>query len=144
MEAGGTSEERANARARHVPNIAPIFRNRDFRTAFATASGRVESHTIVVALPDDPMSYVFGRLADADNAAVLVCPKDGQYLVAMLWPASAARVEVAREDDRVSPVNDLSDVGMFFTYLTTVRTAVISRVTAQIFDSAEVLQPACG
>jgi hypothetical protein len=126
---------REDARARLVPAIAQMVGTRDFRATFAAATGRSDEHTIIVALPDDRMGYVFDRIRDAQGcAAVLVAPCGDEYEIAEMWPASDARVAVAAEDDSLTPVDDECEVSFFFEYLHQAGTVVVSRITARLID----------
>jgi hypothetical protein len=125
---------RAQLRARTVPAVAPLARSRDFRSAFATAGERQQ--TIISVLPDDTVGYVLDRLDEAGGSGVLVLLADEALRIASLAPASAseARMVVAAEDGRATPVHQDSQVDMFFDYLERVGTAVVRRVAARLVD----------
>jgi hypothetical protein len=58
----------------------------------------------------------------------------GAFHIAVLLPASPARIAVAEEDDTVTPLHDNCQVGMFFDYLEQVGTAVVERVAAKLVN----------
>ena len=123
---------RAQLRARTVPAVARLARSRDFRSVFATAGER--QRTIISVLPDDTVGYVLDRLDEAGGSGVLVLLTDEVLRIALLAPASEARMVVAAEDDRATPVHQDSQVDMFFDYLERVGTAVVRRVAARLVD----------
>ncbi len=123
---------RAQLRARTVPAIARLARSRDFRSAFATAGERQQ--TIISVLPDDTMGYVLDRLDEAGGSGVLVLLTGEALRIASLAPASEARMAVAAEDDRMTPVHQDSRVDMFLDYLERVDTAVVRRTAARLID----------
>lgn len=123
---------RAQLRARTVPAVARLARSRDFRSAFAKAGERQQ--TIISVLPDDTVGYVLDRLDEAGGSGVLVLLTDEVLRIASLAPASEARMVVAAEDDRATPVQQDSQVDMFFDYLERVGTAVVRRVAARLVD----------
>jgi hypothetical protein len=135
-----SKREREQQRAALVPPIAKALRARDFRSEISKALGSHDRHVIIVSLPDDSVGYVFDKLHDAGGAAVVVMPRADHYEIAFLAPASAARMEVALEDDTYTPVSRDSDVGMLFVYLGTVKSAVVSCVRAHLSDAIQ--QPA--
>jgi hypothetical protein len=98
------------------------------------------SEAIIVALPDDTMGYVFDRLRDAGGAAALaVLDGDQVWSIAIMWPASAARREVAREDDSVTQIHRNSRADMFMAYLERTRTVVVVQyVAARLVDQGEL------
>ena len=136
-----TREElRAQARARTIPEVARLVRSRDFRSAFVQLTDS-RQQTIISVLPDDTMGYVLDRLREAGGTAILVLLTELAYYIAVLLPASDARLAVAEEDDSITEVHVNSQVDMFFEYLTKRQTAVIRRVAAKLVDHSP-LQPA--
>jgi hypothetical protein len=125
-----------------VPALAKLARSRGFRTSLARRTGADQPQTIIVALPDDSMGYVFDRLGEAGCVGALALLKGEEASqIAILWPASPARVAVAEEDDSIAQIHLDSPVGMFFDYLERVRTTVVvRRVAAQLVDDAGDLQ----
>ena len=129
-------------RARAVPGLAKLARSRDFRTSLAKISGSDHAQTIIVALPDDTMGYVFDHLREAGGVAALALVRDSDVAeLAICWPASPARVAVAEEDDSLAHIHRDSPVEMFFDYLAKVHTAVVHCVAAQLVDQ-DKLRPA--
>ncbi|WP_344029476.1 hypothetical protein [Pseudonocardia kongjuensis] len=96
------------------------------------------SLTVIPALPEDRMSYVFGRLRTFENRAVVAMPCDNEdgYEFGLFWPATAERVVVAEEDDTITMVHEESTVEMFFEYLQTAHTIVIEKVAARFLCGA--------
>lgn len=125
---------REQLRARAVPVISRLARSRDFRSSFAELTSEPHDQTIIPALPDDTVSYVLDRLREAGGTAVLVMLAEQRFQIAVLLPASAARIAVAEEDDTVTPVHEDCHVDMFFDYLTQVGTAIVKRVAAKLVD----------
>ncbi len=123
---------RAQLRAHTIPAVARLARSRDFRATFAPEGNRRQ--TIISVLPDDTVGYVLDHLDEAGGSAVLVLLTDETLRLATLTPASAARLAVAVEDDRVSAVHEDSRVDMFFDYLDRVGTAVVRRTAARLVD----------
>lgn len=140
MNGGVIVATRDEQRAMLVPEVARRLRGRDFRTDFTQCFGTAARHTIIAALPDDPMGYVFGRLTDAGGSAVLAMPVGDQLEIALLFPSSPARTQVATEDDTLAEIHDDSEVAMLFQYLRTVGTAVVCKVAARLVAD-EGLQP---
>lgn len=135
-------DDRASLRAALVPRIAALTRTVDFRTSLSVRlSGQAQ--TIIVALPDDRMSYVFDRLRDAGGSGVVVVPtSEDNFDLARVWPASAERLIVAAEDDALAQVNEDVHVAMFITLLkSTGGPVVFERLAARLVDQGE-LQPA--
>jgi hypothetical protein len=64
--------------------------------------------------------------------------RDGAWEIALMWPASAARLEVAEEDDAVSQIHEHSRADMFFEYLARVGTTVVQQVAAQLVDQGQL------
>jgi hypothetical protein len=89
---------------------------------------------IIPALPDDTVGYVLDRLREAGGMAVLVMLAEQGFQIAVLLPASPARIAVAEEDDTVIPVHEDCHVDMFFDYLAQVGTAIVKRVAAKFVD----------
>jgi hypothetical protein len=116
-----------------------MMRSRDFRASLREAVGTTEQHVIIV-LPDDHMGYVFQRLHRA-GSAVLVMPSGGSFVMAVLTPASAARQQVAAEDDSLTEVHDQIEVGMLFGYLRGVPGAVVCRALAARLLCGPEVQP---
>lgn len=131
MSGGRIVATRAQLRARTVPVVARLARSRDFRSAFAAAGNR---QTIISVLPDDTVGYVLDRVDEAGGSAVLVLLTDEALRIATLGPESAARLDVAAADDRVSAVREDSRVDMFFRYLEWEGSVVVRRVAAQLVD----------
>lgn len=130
---------REDLRARLVPGIARLARSRDFRTPLGRLTDGARTQTIIVVLPDDHMGYIFDRLRDAGGFATVAMPRgDGAWEIAVMWPASAARLAVAEEDDTVSQIHEHSRADMFFDYLARVRTTVVQCVAAQLVDQGEL------
>ncbi|MGH3826155.1 MAG: hypothetical protein ACRDQX_03125 [Pseudonocardiaceae bacterium] len=127
-------DTREQRRARTVPAIARLARSRDFRSTFAEVANAPGDQTIIPALPDDTVGYVLDRLRDAGGTAVLVLMTEQTFRIAVLLPASDARIAVAAEDDTVTPVHEDCQVDMFFDYLAQVGTAIIKRVAAKLVD----------
>ncbi|MGB6163609.1 MAG: hypothetical protein WBF75_13760 [Pseudonocardiaceae bacterium] len=125
---------REQLRARAVPVISRLARSRDFRSAFAELTNEPYEQTIILALPDDTVGYVLDRIREAGGTAVLVLLTEQRLQIAVLLPASPARIAVAEEDDTVTPVHEDCHVDMFFDYLEDVGTAVIQRVAAKLVD----------
>jgi hypothetical protein len=126
-------------RARAVPGLAKLVRSRDFRTSLAKAAGDDHVQTIIVALPDDTMGYVFDHLHEAGSIGALALVKDGQVSrLAIFWPATPARVAVAEEDDSLAQIHRDSPVEIFFAYLARVHTAVVHCVTARLVDQGDL------
>jgi hypothetical protein len=129
---------REQLRARAVPVISRLARSRDFRSAFAELTNEPYDQTIIPALPDDTVGYVLDRLREAGGTAVLVLLTEQRLeqrlQIAVLLPASPARIAVAEEDDTVTPVHEDCHVDMFFDYLADVGTAIIKRVAAKLID----------
>jgi len=99
---------------------------RDFRTSLVRVTGADHAQTIIVALPDDSMGYVFDRLWEAGRVGALALLRGEQVSrIAILWPASPARVAVAEEDDSITQIHLDSPVGMCFDYLERIRTMVV-------------------
>jgi hypothetical protein len=130
---------REAARARLFPAAARALRARDFRTTFGEHSNERQHHSIILALPDDTMKYVFDRLAESDCRAVVVMARGESFDLALVSPASPARVEVAIEDDALSPVHENSDVAMFFEYLRLQKTVVVQRISARFIDESDTV-----
>ncbi len=127
--------ERAAERARVVPRASRLLRSADFRHTITQALKTPGEHTTIIALPDDTMGYVFDRLEEAGCRAVLISPHGESFLVALLWPATRARVEVAEEDDSLAAINDQVNVEFFFEYLQQQPgTVVARRVAARLVD----------
>jgi hypothetical protein len=134
-------DTREDRRARAVPGLAKLVRSRDFRTSLAKTTGTGNAQTIIVVLPDDTMGYVFDRLRDAGSVGALaLIESDEVSQLAIFWPATPARVAVAKEDDSMAHIHRASPVGMFFDYLERVHTTVVQCVTAQLVDRGD-LQP---
>src|SRR5947209_364711 len=132
MSGGRTVENKDKRRARTLPAIARLARSRDFRSTFAEVFDESHAQTIIPALPDDTVSYVLDRLQEAAGGkAVLVMLVEGEFHIAVLLPASPARIAVAEEDDTVTPLHENCHVDMFFDYLACVGTTVIKRVAAK-------------
>ncbi|MGH3869074.1 MAG: hypothetical protein ACRDQ4_23765 [Pseudonocardiaceae bacterium] len=125
---------REQLRARAVPVISRLARSRDFRSAFAELTNEPYDQTIIPTLPDDTVGYVLDRLREAGGTAVLVLLTEQRLQIAVLLPASPARIAVAEEDDTVTPVHEDCHVDMFFAYLEDVGTAIIKRVAAKLVD----------
>ena len=126
-------------RARAVPGLAKLARSRDFRTSLARVTGADHVQTIIVVLPDDTMGYVFDRLREAGGVGALALLEGEEVSkIAMLWPASPARVEVAREDDSIAKIHRDSPVEMFFDLLERVHTTVVQCVAAQLVDQGKL------
>ena len=125
-----------------VPGLARLLRARDFRSMIVETTGRSDRHTVIVGLPEDEIGYVFDRLADSGGVGVIATPSvAGGYLLAIVWPASPARLAVAAEDDKIATVDDRSTVGLFFDYLREAGQVVVGRqVTARLVDQR---QPDC-
>ncbi len=126
--------DREDQRAKLVPRAARALRSRDWRSTLTKAAGQSDRHTVVVALPDDPMGYVLARLDEAGGAGVVALERGEDLELAVLWPASPARAQVAAEDDTLAVVHDDSPVSMFFDLLRIDGMAVVSRHAARIID----------
>ncbi len=85
-------ESREQQRARHFPGLARLPQAPDFRSTFTEMIGESRSHTIVIALPDDTMGYVFARLREADYRGVAALAQEGPVTLAVIGPASPAQV----------------------------------------------------
>lgn len=127
-------ENKDKRRAHTLPAIARLARSRDFRAAFAEVFDKAHAQAIIPALPDDTISYVLDRLQESGGKAVLVMLTEGAFRIAVLLPASPARIAVAVEDDTVTPLHEDCHVDMFFDYLACVGTTVIERVAAKLVD----------
>lgn len=125
---------REQLRARAVPVISRLARSRDFRSSFAELTNEPYDQMIIPALPDDTVGYVLDRLREAGGMAVLVMLAEQGFQIAVLLPASPARIAVAEEDDTVIPVHEDCHVDMFFDYLAQVGTAIVKRVAAKFVD----------
>jgi hypothetical protein len=130
-----TGEEQ---RARLVPTLAKLLRNRDFRIAMAKAADEEHGFTIIPVLPDDRMSYVFRRLREADDRGIVATFDGGKWDLAILWPASSARVTVAREDDSIAQIHCDSEVSMFFGYLKQRETVVVEELAARLMPRGQL------
>lgn len=95
--------------------------------------------TVIPALPDDTMGYVFDRLADAGGRGVVAMSSSDSFDLAVLWPATQARVTVALEDDQIAPVHRDSHVRMLFQHLHDVRSAVIWEVAVELMPRDDLL-----
>lgn len=133
---------REHRRAQLVPQVARALRSQDYRVSFSQAFGHADRHVIIVALPDDKVGYVFDQLEAADGFAVLAMPRRERLELAMLYPASSARLQVAAEDDSIAEVHEQSEVSMLFDYLRQVHSAVVCRVAARLIDQ-RVPEPVC-
>lgn len=134
--------DRQQRRALTIPAIARVTRSRDFRSSLATSGGDPRKQTMIALLPDDTVGYMLDRAAEAGGAVVAaMLTDDGACSIAVLSPASEARLALAEEDDAVTDLNDDIHVAMFFDYLASLRTvAVVRRVAARLV-STEPLQP---
>jgi hypothetical protein len=123
---------REDRRAEFFPTAARLSRSRDVRTAFVSVTGAQGLQTVIIALPDDRMGYVFDQLRDAGGAAALVLaePRDKPVRMAFMWPPSPARRAVAAEEGTVSQIHEDSPVGLFFDYLEHVRSVVVQPCVA--------------
>lgn len=75
------------------------------------------------------------------TAVVAMAADDGTCKIAALWPASEARLAVAKEGDTITDVHEGTHVDMFFDYLTHIgTTAVVRRSTARLVSTGP-LQP---
>ena len=129
---------REDRRAEAVPGVARLVRSRDFRTSLARVTGESNAQTIVVALPDDRVGYIFDRVREAGGVAA-VAMVDGQVCkIAIMFPASAARVAVAEEDDSLSQIHPDSRIDMFFDYLEIATIVVVRCVAARLIDRGEL------
>lgn len=133
-------DSREQRRAQLVPALAKITRARDFRASLSEAMDADSNLTIIPVLPDDRMEYMFARLHEADDRAVVAMPVGDQWDIATAWPASRARVTVAREDDSVAQIHSDSEVSMFFGYLMQRDTVVVEEIAARLMprDNAQV------
>ena len=85
------------------------------------------------------MGYVFDHLHGAGSIGALALVKEDQVVrLAVFWPATPARVAVAKEDDNLAQIHRDSPVEMFFAYLSRVHTAVVQCVTAQLVDQDDL------
>jgi hypothetical protein len=129
-----------------VPRFARLLRGRDYRAIIAQVTGISDRHTIVVALPNDTMGYVFARLGESGGRGVVALGKDGSTELAVVGPTSPARLKVAQEDDSLVIVHPDISVDMFFACLRAHRVLVIesSRTdheadrTAHMIDDLEL------
>jgi hypothetical protein len=139
-------DAREQQRALTVPAIARVTSSRDFRTQLAEClPGSATAQTIIPTLPDDTMSYVWERLVEAGGSAVLALLDKGTLTLAVLSPASAARVALALEEDSDLSVSDDAPVDFFLYCLAQSRgSAVISRVAARLVPVDEVPTPSLG
>lgn len=125
--------DRTSLRSLLVPGAARMLRSRDFRTVLQAADGS-RDHVVIVALDDDPMSYVFERFREAPgSSAVLFTANRDCARLATMRPTGKG----TPDDDPVL-VDDHSTVGMFFTYLAAVKTATVCRVTAQFVSGGDM------
>ena len=132
----GTREQQ---RAQLVPELARMTRTRDFRASFAKAAGPGNTLTVIPVLADDTMGYVFDRLAEAEQRAVVALCAGDEWVLAMTWPASSARVTVAEEDDSVAHIHRDSEVSMFFEYLKQHReTVVVRHIAAKLIPGNDL------
>jgi hypothetical protein len=67
---GRTVATRDEEHARHVARYARLLRVRGYRETVAKVTGSKDRHTIVLALPDDTMGYVFARLRECGGRGV--------------------------------------------------------------------------
>lgn len=130
---------REDRRAALAPAAARMMRSRDFRVSLREAVGGPEQHVIIV-LPDDPMAYVFDHLRQVASA-VLVLPSGEGFEMAVLAPASPARLQVAAEDDSLMEVHERTEVGMLFDYLREAPGAVVCRALAARLLCSPEAQP---
>lgn len=121
------------ARMATLPVIARLTRSRDYCKAFEAALGS-RWQPIISALPDDPIGYVLDLLDDEGGSAILAMLVDDVVRLAVLLPASRARLEVAAEDDRVAEVHRDSRVDMFFELLDQGGPLVVRQVAARLMD----------
>jgi hypothetical protein len=132
-----------------VPRFARLLRGRDYRDIIAQVTGSRDRHTIVVALPDDTMGYVFARLRESGGRGVVALGKDGSTELAVVGPTSTARLKVAQEDDSLAVVHHDVSVDMFFACLRAQRVLVIESPragheadrTAHMIDDLELTTP---
>jgi hypothetical protein len=88
------------------------------------------------------MGYVWKHLDGAGQCAVLALLDAGKLTMAVLTPASDARVAIAREEDSELTVPDGTTVEMFLEYLRMHRGyVVISRLAARLVPGDEVALP---
>jgi hypothetical protein len=139
MRGGLTVATREQRRAEHFPRIAKMLRAHDFRSAFSDFTGVADHHTIVIALPDDNMAYVFGRLSEARCRGMVALAKEGPVEWAAFWPASRAQVADAKRRDDVVVIDDDSTVDMFFECLRIERTMIIkAKLAAKMIENPEI------
>jgi hypothetical protein len=129
---------REQRRAQTIPAVARLARSRDFRSTFAEVAAEPGKQTIISALPDDTLDYVFDRLRDAGGTAILVLLTNQTFHIATLQPASEARLEVAKEDGRVIEVHETCRVDMFFHCLEVLGATVVERVAAKLVNHGPV------
>lgn len=123
---------RARQRAHLIPDVARLLRRHDFRVDAAEFLGR-EHQYIIVALEDDRVGYVFDQLEQAPaGSGLVVMPHGPSWAMAILCPASPARIEVAEEDDVCADVHEDTEVSMLFEYLHRVDCAVVRRISARL------------
>ena len=120
-----------------LPAVARLTCSLDYCRAFAAILGS-RNQTIITTLPDDTLGYVFGLLDDAGGSAILAMLRDDVVHLAALVPASPARREVAREDDRVFELHRDARVDMFFDLLAQGGPLVVEQTSARLVDQGAV------
>jgi hypothetical protein len=134
-------DDRAAQRAKFIPAVARAFRGRDFQTEFGHHSASTHTQHIIVVLPDDAMGYVFDHLRD-DAGIVVLADTEGHLHIAEFERASAARIEVAREDDTMAQIHRDAPVVMLFAYLREVNgPVVIEQVSARLLADTTLSSP---
>jgi hypothetical protein len=132
---------REQRRALLVPGLARITRSRDFLSELVEVDPSARASTIIAALPDDTMGYVWDRLKECEptsGPAALGVFENDEWRIALMWKASSARVEVAQEDRQFADIDDASEVSMFLDCLVQERTLVIRRVAARLLEPPEL------
>lgn len=117
-----------------------MARSRDLRASLHQAE-HGGGLTMIPVLPDDRMVYVFNRLDEANGHGLVAMVEDGHWHVALVWPATSARVTVACEDDAIAQVHCDSEVSMFFDYLHEHGTLVVrqvKQVVARLMPDADL------
>lgn len=132
-------ESREQERARHFPQLARLLRAPEFRSTFTRIPGESNRQTIIIALPDDTMGYVFARLRDAHCRAVIALADDGLFQLAVVEPASLAQITAASTGDDLVGVGDEATADMFFGVLAMEGTLIVKATfAAKMIDDGKM------